>query len=132
MIRYSKLFTLLYSRGMKKTDLLEVISAPTLAKLSKGDVVKVDVIEKICVFLKCQPGDIMEYVDVEKLKTDAYAIDQMQKEAISQLHEQGYTDEQLKSLLSEVINDYFNKAVAGENPIFDMLTESLKKEENQD
>lgn len=67
MIRYNKLFALLAMRGMKKTDLLQVISAPTLAKLSKGDVVKTDILEKICLFLGCQPSDIMEVVEVEEL-----------------------------------------------------------------
>lgn len=59
-IKYYKLFDLLNRRGMKKTDLLEVISAPTLAKLSKGKTVTTEVIATICTFLDCQPGDIME------------------------------------------------------------------------
>lgn len=42
MIRYYKLFDLLNRRGMKKTDLLQVISAPALARLGKGDVVRSD------------------------------------------------------------------------------------------
>jgi DNA-binding Xre family transcriptional regulator len=46
---------------MKKTDLLPVISAPTLAKLSKGETTTTDVLCKICDFLDCQPADIMEY-----------------------------------------------------------------------
>ena len=62
MMRYYKLFDLLSRRDMKKTDLLEVISAPTLAKLSKGECVTTDVLCKICAFLDCQPGDIMEYI----------------------------------------------------------------------
>lgn len=62
MMRYYKLFDLLSHRDMKKTDLLEVISAPTLAKLSKGESVTTDVLCKICAFLDCQPGDIMEYI----------------------------------------------------------------------
>lgn len=62
MMRYYKLFDLLSRRDMKKTDLLEVISAPTLAKLSKGESVTTDVLCKICAFLDCQPGDIMEYI----------------------------------------------------------------------
>ncbi len=66
MIKYTKLFTLLASREMKKTDLLDVISPPTLAKLSKGEVIKTDIIEKICKFLDCQPADIMEYIESEK------------------------------------------------------------------
>ena len=56
MMKYYKLFDLLTRRNMKKTDLLPIISAPTLAKLSKGEVLC-----KICDFLGCQPGDIMEY-----------------------------------------------------------------------
>ena len=61
MIKYYKLFDFLTRHGMKKTDLLKVISAPTLAKLSKGETITTDVICKICDFLGCQPGDIMEY-----------------------------------------------------------------------
>lgn len=60
LIKYYKLFDLLNRRGMKKTDLLKVVSAPTLAKLSKGRTVTTEVIANICNFLDCQPGDIME------------------------------------------------------------------------
>ena len=67
-IRYYKLFDVLQRRGKKKTDLLEVISAPTLAKLSKGDTVKTDVIYKICMYLGVQPGDIMEIVEEKSVE----------------------------------------------------------------
>ena len=60
MMKYYKLFDLLTRRGMKKTDLLPV-SAPTLAKLSKGETTTTDVLCKICNFLDCQPADIMEF-----------------------------------------------------------------------
>ena len=61
-IKYYKLFDILQRRGMKKTDLLTKakISSPTLAKLSKGETVTTEVIEKICVALNVQPGDIKE------------------------------------------------------------------------
>lgn len=62
MIKYYKLNDLLNRRGMKKTDLLDIISSPTLAKLSKGETIKTDVIDRICKKLNCQPGDIMEYI----------------------------------------------------------------------
>ena len=62
MIKYYKLFDLLNRKGMKKTDLLKIISSPTLAKLSKGEIVKTDIIDRICKKLNCQPGDIMEYI----------------------------------------------------------------------
>lgn len=72
MIRYYKLFALLARRGMKKTDLLSVISAPTLAKLSKGANIQTDNIDKICLFLGCQPQDIMEVIVDETKPSDGY------------------------------------------------------------
>ena len=68
MIRYYKLNDLFNRRGMKKTDLLDIISSPTLAKLSKGETIKTDVIDRICKKLNCQPADIMEYVPDEKIE----------------------------------------------------------------
>jgi len=67
-IKYYKLFDLLQRREMKKTDLLTVanISSPTLAKLTKGEVVTTEVVEKICNALNVQPGDIMEIVEQDK------------------------------------------------------------------
>lgn len=65
MIIYAKLWLLLNKKGMKKTDLREVISSGTLAKLGKNEKVSIEVIEKICDFLKCQPGDIMENISKE-------------------------------------------------------------------
>lgn len=75
MIYYFKLFDMLNRRGMKKTDLLKIISSPTLAKLSKGEVVKTDIIDRICLFMNCQPGDIMECVtDRAETDKDGYII----------------------------------------------------------
>lgn len=73
MIYYFKLFDMLNRRGMKKTDLLKIISSPTLAKLSKGEVVKTDIIDRICLFMNCQPGDIMECItDYTESSEDGY------------------------------------------------------------
>lgn len=64
MIKYYKLFDVLTRRGKKKTDLKAIagISAPTIAKLSKGLPVTTDVIDRICQGLDVQPADIMEYI----------------------------------------------------------------------
>lgn len=62
MIEYYKLFALLNRRGMRLKDLLKIMSSPTLAKLSKGESITTSIICRICEFLDCQPGDIMEYV----------------------------------------------------------------------
>ena len=65
MMKYYKLFDLLNRREMMKTELLAVISSSTLAKLGKGESVTTDILCKICGFLGCQPGDIMEYIPDE-------------------------------------------------------------------
>lgn len=62
MIRYYKLFDLLNRSGRKLSDLREILSSSTVAKLKKGEYISGEVVEKICKFLNCQPGDIMEYL----------------------------------------------------------------------
>ena len=66
MIKYYKLFDMLTRKGMKKTELLKIISSPTLAKLGKGESVTTKIIDDICQYLECQPGDIMEHISEEK------------------------------------------------------------------
>lgn len=63
MIRYYKLFDILNRMGKKKSDLRVILSPKTIAKLSKGEYISGEAIEKICKFLGCQPGDIMEYIE---------------------------------------------------------------------
>ncbi len=63
-IRYYKLFDMLNRKDMKKSDLRKILSPGTVAKLSKGEYVSGEVIEKLCSFLHCQPGDIMEYIEM--------------------------------------------------------------------
>ncbi len=67
MIRYYKLFDLLNRRGMNKSALLDIISSKTIAKLSKGANLQTDVIDKICIYLGCQPSDIMEVITEDDL-----------------------------------------------------------------
>ncbi|MDD5017255.1 MAG: helix-turn-helix transcriptional regulator [Eubacteriales bacterium] len=67
-VEYYRLWDLLNRRGLKKTSLIKLanISSPTLAKLSKGEVVTTEIINKICASLDCQPADIMEYIPDQK------------------------------------------------------------------
>lgn len=62
MIKYYKLWRLLDERGLKRQDLKPTVSAQTLAKMTKGQNVTTDVIDKICLQLDVQPGDIMEHI----------------------------------------------------------------------
>lgn len=63
-VSYNKLFKLLIDKNMKKTELIKLadISSSTLAKLSKNEVVSMDVILRLCQVLKCDIGDICEIV----------------------------------------------------------------------
>ena len=65
MISYKKLLDLLYYKGIKKTEFAKDLglSSSTLAKLSKNEVVSLEIINRACRYLKCQPGDILDYVE---------------------------------------------------------------------
>ncbi len=63
MITYYKLFSLLHKKGLKTSDLRKILAPATIAKLSKNESVSGESINKICLFLKCQPSDIMEVVE---------------------------------------------------------------------
>lgn len=64
MIKYYKLLDVLNRREMTKEELrLKLnLSSATIAKISKNEFISLRVINDICKFLNCQPGDIMEYV----------------------------------------------------------------------
>ncbi len=108
MLSYSKLWILLETKGMKKTDLRKVISGNTVAKLTRNENVNTEVIEKICAFLRCQPADIMEYVSEETIKQVAEQMDVMQKIVVNTLKEQGMTEDEFKRLGSEIMSSFFS------------------------
>ncbi|WP_314838897.1 helix-turn-helix transcriptional regulator [Solobacterium moorei] len=64
-ISYKKLWKLLIDKDMKKKNLqrLAGVSAASITKLGKNENVNTEIIEKICVALQCDVGDIMEMVD---------------------------------------------------------------------
>ena len=61
-ISYRKLWKVLIDKDMKKKDLRikSDISTNALAKLGKNERVTTDVLEKVCLTLQCDIGDIME------------------------------------------------------------------------
>ena len=67
-IKYYKLFDMLNRMELKKTDLIKLagITSTTLARLSKNQTVNIEIIDRICRSLHCQPGDILEYIDDSK------------------------------------------------------------------
>lgn len=66
-VTYKKLWKLLIDKDMKKKDLqvLSGISAASITKLGKNENVNMDIIEKICIALKCDVSDILEITEDE-------------------------------------------------------------------
>ena len=64
-ISYNGLWKLLIDKGMKKMDLVENenigISSSTLAKMSRGETVSMGILERICMKLDCDFGDLIHY-----------------------------------------------------------------------
>lgn len=68
-VSYKKLWKLLIDKEMNKTDLRLAtgLSTTTLARLSKDELVTMDVLVRVCKTLECNVGDIMDVVlDEEK------------------------------------------------------------------
>lgn len=68
MINYKPLQKLLIDRDIKKQELLKMtgISSATMAKLNTNEYVSLEVIDKICAALDCQPGDLLEHIPEHK------------------------------------------------------------------
>lgn len=64
MISYKPFRKLLIDREIKKQDLLKMtgISSATMAKLNTNEYVSLEVIDKLCEALGCQPGDLLEHM----------------------------------------------------------------------
>lgn len=66
MIIYRKLRSILQQRGLQWKDLCNAgISINTPTKFKNNRSMNTDMIDKVCAYLKCQPGDIMEWVENE-------------------------------------------------------------------
>jgi DNA-binding Xre family transcriptional regulator len=62
MLSYKPLFRLLLERDMSKTQLKNGVSLSpnVMSKLSKGEYVSMEVIERICKYLNCRIEDVVE------------------------------------------------------------------------
>lgn len=66
MITYYRLWDKLNRSGKKQKDLKEILSPATINKLRKNEIVTTDTINKICIYLECQPEDILEFQPEEE------------------------------------------------------------------
>lgn len=71
-ITYKKLWKLLIDRDMKKKDLQEIsgVSSASITKLGKNENVNTEILDKICIALKCDVSDIMEITEDNQSKAE--------------------------------------------------------------
>jgi putative transcriptional regulator len=64
MITYKPFQKLLIDRDLLKKDVMKLagISNATMAKLGSNEYVSLEVIDRLCKALSCQPGDLIEYI----------------------------------------------------------------------
>ena len=69
-VSYGKLFKILQDKQIKKTELKEKtkLGWSTISKISNNKEVSMEVLKKICEFLNCDIGDIVEFKSVEVKK----------------------------------------------------------------
>lgn len=72
MISYKPLFRLLLEKEMTKTQLREEVgfSSATLARMSKGEYISLEIINNICNHFDCKIEDVIEF------KRDIIIIDE--------------------------------------------------------
>lgn len=66
---YKKLWKLLIDKDMTRASLREAtgIAPATISKMSRGESVGANVLERICASMQCNIGDIVDYVpDVDR------------------------------------------------------------------
>lgn len=64
MISYRPLRITLAAKEIKKTQLIKLmgLSSRIVAKFDTNEYVSLEIIDRLCYFLKCQPKDLIEYV----------------------------------------------------------------------
>lgn len=67
---YNRLFKMLIDKGMTREELRLALnlSPATMAKMSKGDFVSMEVLHRICSYFNCQLEDVVEFVSESNKK----------------------------------------------------------------
>ena len=70
MIVYNKLIKILKERNITFTELRIrlKLGTTTVAKINKNQIISLEVIDKLCDYLKLQPGDILEFIPEEPME----------------------------------------------------------------
>ncbi len=70
MMTYKPFLKMLIDKDMKKVDVLKagVISKGTLNKMNGNEYISLEVIDKLCNYLKCDITDIVEFIPDQESK----------------------------------------------------------------
>ena len=65
---YKPLWKLLIDKEMKKKQLMEAtgISKSTMDKMSRGELVSMEIIDRICTYFHCDVNEVLEHVREEE------------------------------------------------------------------
>ena len=74
---YNRLWKMLIDKKMNKADLARAtkVTAATLSKMSKDKPVSIEVLMRICAYLRCDIGDVMEIILPEVSEKDTSTND---------------------------------------------------------
>lgn len=138
MIVYYKLWKLMKEKGLKKADLKEIISAPTISKLSKNEPVSITIIGKICDFLDCQPGEILENINEKEIERAEQKLEEVKQTIIDVIDNAGIDKELLSKALEEGFPKFLNnmlndgkKENIDEGEYFKKLQENINQKKSK-
>ena len=75
IVSYKKLWKLLIDKDMTKTQLriASGVSSSTMAKMTRGEDIQVSVLVRLCQTLKCDVGDIVQFIPDDEGSFSPYA-----------------------------------------------------------
>lgn len=127
MITYDKLWILLTEKGLKRTDLLNVVSSNTLAKLGKNASITTDTLDRLCEYLKCKPYDIIDYISEKELEENAKKAEDTVNNILSLMENvTGLSIDEILSKSPEAVEQYKNYIKNGKIDLSGMLEDTKK------
>ncbi len=75
-VNYNKLWKILIDKNLNRTEFKEKvgISFNVLARLGKNKPISLESLEKICVFLDCNIGEVMDFSSCVKLEEQSTSL----------------------------------------------------------
>lgn len=70
-VSYNNLWKLMIDKKINKSELCKTvkISSSTMAKMSNEEMVAMPILEKICAELECNIGDVIEFTELESVRS---------------------------------------------------------------